>query len=134
MARSNMHMKTRRFRDLLVWQRFMRLVETVYTTTRQFPREERFGLANQMQRAAVSIPSNVAEGQGRNSDKSFALFLNQARSSLYELETQTEIARNLGMIPTQQAEQLLAEAEEINRMLHSLRNTLRRPQTQQPQP
>lgn len=132
-ARSNERMKTRRFRDLLVWQRSMRLVEAVYIVTKQFPKEELFGLAGQMRRAAVSVPSNIAEGQGRGSDKTFALFLNQARGSLYELETQTELARNLGMIPTQHAEQLLAEAEEINRMLLSLRNTLRNPQSK-PQP
>jgi len=126
-------MKTRRFWDLLVWQRSMRLVEAIYVATKQLPKEELFGLAGQMRRAAVSVPSNIAEGQGRDSDKSFALFLNQARGSLYELETQTELARNLGMIPVQQAEQLLADAEEINRMLHSLRNTLRNPHPK-PQP
>ena len=118
-------MKTRRFRDLLVWQRSMRLVEAVYTVTGPFPKEELFGLVSQMRRAAVSIPSNIAEGRGRDSDRSFALFLSQARGSLYELETQTELARNLGMIPVEQAELLLADAAAINRMLHGLRNTLR---------
>ncbi len=119
-------MKTRRFRDLHVWQRSMRLVEVVYTATRPFPKEELFGLASQMRRAAVSIPSNIAEGQGRDSDKSFALFLSQARGSLYELETQTELARNLGMLSLQQAQGLLAETAEINRMLNALRSALRR--------
>jgi len=119
-------MKTRQFRDLLVWQRSMRLAEMVYTATRPFPREERFGLASQMRRAAVSIPSNIAEGQGRNSDKSFAQFLNQAQGSLYELETQMELARNLAVIPERQATQLLADAAEIGRMLNGLRSTLRR--------
>jgi four helix bundle protein len=98
----------------------------VYTATRQFPKEELFGLARQMRRAAVSVPSNIAEGQGRDSDRSFALFLSQARGSLYELETQTELARNLGMLPLQQAQGLLAKAGEINRMLNALRSTLRR--------
>jgi four helix bundle protein len=119
-------MKTRQFRDLLVWQHSMRLVETVYTMTRQFPQEERFGLARQMRRAAVSIPSNIAEGRGRNSEKSFAHFLNQAQGSLYELETQMELARNLSMIPPQQAEELLEKAAEIGRMLNGLRTTLLR--------
>jgi four helix bundle protein len=120
-------MKTRQFRDLLVWQRSMRLVETVYTATRQFPQEERFGLASQMRRAAVSIPSNIAEGRGRNSEKSFAHFLNQAQGSLYELETQMELARNLSMIPEQQAEELLEKAGEIGRMLNGLRSTVTGP-------
>jgi four helix bundle protein len=119
-------MKTRRFRDLLVWQRSMRFVEAIYSATRQFPKEELFGLASQMRRSAVSVPSNIAEGRGRDSEKSFAHFLNQARGSLCELETQIELARNLGMIPAKGAEQLLAESTEIERMLHGLRTTLRR--------
>ena len=124
-------MKTRQFRDLLVWQRSMRLAEMVYTATTPFPREELFGLASQMRRAAVSVPSNIAEGQGRNSEKSFAHFLNQAQGSLYELETQTELARNLSMIAEHQAGELLAEASEIGRMLNGLRSSLRR--TESPQ-
>lgn len=119
-------MRTRQFRDLVVWQRSMRLAEEIYSATRTFPREELFGLASQMRRAAVSVPSNIAEGQGRDSAKSFAHFTNQARGSLYELETQLELARNLGMIPRKQSELLLLEAAEIGRMLHGLRNTLRR--------
>lgn len=119
-------MKTRQFRDLLVWQRSMRLVEMVYTVTRPFPKEELFGLAGQMRRAAVSIPSNIAEGQGRNSEKSFAHFLNQAQGSLYELETQVELVRNLSMIAEEQAEELLAKSAEIGRMLNGLRSRLHR--------
>ncbi|MGC2498802.1 MAG: four helix bundle protein [Acidobacteriaceae bacterium] len=79
-----------------------------------------------MRRAAVSVPSNIAEGHGRESEKSFALYINQARGSLHELETQVELARNLGMIPVQRADEILEEAAEIGRMLHGLRNTLRR--------
>lgn len=119
-------MKTRQFRDLLVWQRSMRLVEMVYAVTRQFPREEQFGLASQMRRAAVSIPSNIAEGQGRNSEKSFAHFLNQAQGSLYEMETQMELARNLSMLSGPRTEELLADAAEIGRMLNGLRSRLHR--------
>lgn len=104
----------------------MRLVEAVYAVTGQFPKGELFGLVNQMRRAAVSVPSNVAEGYGRGSDKSFVHFLNQAQGSLYELETQVELARNLKLIPEQGAEGLLAEAAEIGRMLHGLRGALRR--------
>jgi four helix bundle protein len=104
----------------------MRFVEAIYAVTQRFPKEESFGLTNQMRRAAVSVPSNIAEGQGRDSDKSFAQFLKQAQGSLYELETQVELARNLGMIPEQGAKGLLTEAAEIGRMLHGLRSTLRR--------
>lgn len=119
-------MRTRRFRDLLVWQRSMRLAEAIYAATRPFPKEELFGLVSQMRRAAVSVPSNIAEGHGRESEKRFALYINQARGSLHELETQVELARNLGMIPVQRADEILEEAAEIGRMLHGLRNTLRR--------
>ena len=119
-------MRTRQFRDLLVWQRSMRLAEEIYSATRGFPKEEMFGLASQLRRAAVSVPSNIAEGQGRNTEKSFALFLNQARGSLYEVETQLELARNLGMIPQETTATLLEMAAEIGRMLHGLRNVLRR--------
>lgn len=85
-----------------------------------------FGLASQMRRAAVSVPSNIAEGQGRGSEKSFALFLSQARGSLHELQTQLELARNLGMIPHEAAARLLEAAAEIARMLHGLTATIRR--------
>jgi four helix bundle protein len=79
-----------------------------------------------MKLATVSVPSNIAEGQGRDSEKSFVHFVNQPSGSLYELETQVELARNLGMMPNECAEGLLAEAAEIGRMLHGLRSTLRR--------
>ena len=117
-------MRTRQFRDLLVWQRSMRLVEAVYQATRNFPKDEMFGLTAQMRRAAVSVPSNIAEGQGRDSEKSFAQFLNQARGSLYELETQLELASNLSMLPHETMNHLQEDAAEIARMLHGLRNTL----------
>lgn len=80
-------MKMRDFRDLKVWRRSMLLAEEVYAATRDFPKDELFGLVGQLRRAAVSIPSNIAEGHGRASDKNFALFLTQARGSLCELQT-----------------------------------------------
>lgn len=94
----------------------MRLAEEIYSATRDFPKEEMFGLASQLRRAAVSVPSNIAEGQGRDTEKSFALFLNQARGSLYELETQLELARNLGMIPQEATARLLEMAADIGRI------------------
>ena len=80
-------MKTRRFRELLIWQDSMSLAREVYAVTNEFPRSEVFGLQSQLRRAAISIPSNIAEGHGRLSDKSFAVFLGQARGSLFEIET-----------------------------------------------
>lgn len=121
-------MRTKSFRDLLVWQRSMRLAESVYLITSGFPKAELFGLTSQMRRAAVSVPSNIAEGQGRDSDKSFALFLSQARGSLYELETQAELARNLGLLTMDQAAAFLADAAEIGRMIHGLSGALRSPE------
>jgi four helix bundle protein len=103
----------------------MRLAEEIYSVTRAFPKEEMFGLASQLRRAAVSVPSNIAEGQGRDTDKSFALFLNQARGSLYEVETQLELARNMELISQETTAKLLDTAAEIGRMLHGLRSALR---------
>lgn len=105
----------------------MLLAEEVYAATRDFPKDELFGLVGQLRRAAVSIPSNIAEGHGRASDKNFALFLTQARGSLCELQTQLELSRNLGMVEAQRAEHLLAGASEVARMLHGLLRTLRQP-------
>lgn len=125
----NIDMAMTHFRDLQVWQRSMALAQAIYTATRQFPKEELFGLTSQLRRSAVSIPSNIAEGQGRESDKSFALFVTQAQGSLYEVETQIELARNLEMMSAEQAAQLLAEASEIGRMIHGLLRALRQAPT-----
>jgi four helix bundle protein len=83
------------FRDLLAWQESMVLVTQVYRATQTFPVEERYGLMSQMRRAAVSVPSNIAEGHGRQSPGEFRQFLGQARGSLCELETQIETAANM---------------------------------------
>lgn len=113
-------MKTRCFRDLQVWQRSMELARNVYALTNNFPRSETFGLTSQIRRAAVSVPSNIAEGRGRLTDKSFAVFLAQARGSLYELETQIELAASLGFADAQQAHSLISEAAQIGAMIQSL--------------
>ena len=83
------------YRDLRVWQRAMDLVVSVYCATQEFPREELYGLTSQMRRASVSIPSNIAEGKGRSTDRDRALFFCHARGSLLELETQILIAQRL---------------------------------------
>lgn len=88
-------------RDLLVWQKGMALVTEIYRVTKEFPKDELYGLTNQLRRAAVSIPSNVAEGYARNSRNELHHFLGQARGSLAELETQIEIAMNLGYMSEQ---------------------------------
>ena len=108
-------------RDLIAWQKAMRLVTDVYKATRSFPREEAYGLTNQLRRAAVSVPSNLAEGHGRNSRKEFHQFIGQARGSLLEVETQLEIAVNLGYLPRAVASSLLDEAAAVARILNGLR-------------
>ena len=108
-------------RDLVVWQKAMSLVTEIYRATRDFPKEEMYGLTSQLRRAAVSVPSNLAEGHGRNSRKEFHHFIGQARGSLTEVETQLEIARNLDYLPKNEALELLSKSGEIGRMLNGLR-------------
>ena len=112
------------FRDLVVWRKSMLLVKQIYLLTRQFPRDERFGLMSQMRRAAVSIPSNIAEGQARHSTGEFIQFISNAEGSVAELETQLEIATDLGYCTAAQSEVVFALAEEVRKMLNSLRQRL----------
>jgi four helix bundle protein len=109
-------------RDLIAWQKAMALVTDIYAATAQFPKEEVYGLTNQLRRACVSVPSNLAEGHGHSSKKDFHRFLSQARGSLLEVETQLEIARNLGCLGPEPAAVLLAKASEVARLLNGLRN------------
>lgn len=106
----------------------MTLARNVYAATEGFPRSELFGLSSQIRRAAVSVPSNIAEGRGRTSDKSFAIFLSQARGSLYELQTQVERAEDFGFLNKGQAEEIIAEAGEVCSMIHALLASLPRNQ------
>ena len=108
------------FKELMVWQKAIDLVTEIYKITRAFPKEEVFGLVSQMQRAAVSIPSNIAEGHERNSDKEFAQFLCIARGSLAELETQIIIAEKLSYITKEQRINILNNCYEIGRMINGL--------------
>jgi four helix bundle protein len=109
-------------RDLVVWKRAMQFVTDVYRVTNTFPREELYGLTNQLRRAAVSVPSNIAEGCGRSSKKEFHQFLCHARGSLLEVETQLEIAQNLGYLSDKSVRELLSKTNEIGRMLNGLRS------------
>jgi len=108
------------YRDLKVWQRSMKLALSIYATTSEFPKQELYGLVSQMRRAAVSIPSNIAEGKGRMTDRERAHFYLQARGSLLELETQILIARELNYMPEAEAGVLLESSEEIGKMLNGL--------------
>jgi four helix bundle protein len=110
------------YKDLQVWQKAIALVTQIYTATRVFPKEEMFGLASQMRRAAVSIPSNIAEGQARLTRGEFRQFLGHAKGSLAELETQLIIAQNLGYLT--EPDTLLAQSSEVARMLNGLLNSL----------
>ncbi len=112
------------YKDLVVWQKSMDLVETVYRLTRTFPKEETYGLVSQMRRAAVSVPSNIAEGQGKNSRGEFRQSLGQARGSLLELETQIMIAQRLAYIEQVEMVRLIEQASEVKRMLHGLAESL----------
>jgi len=110
----------------VVWQKAMALVSAVYQLTRTFPDSERFGLTSQIQRAAVSIPSNIAEGQGRLATKEFRQFLGVARGSLKELETQLLISIDLGYATVEDVDAALALTDEIGRMLNALIKALER--------
>ncbi|UAY53453.1 four helix bundle protein [Ferruginibacter albus] len=108
------------YRDLLVWQKSMVLVTEIYTTTNGFPATEVYSLTSQLRRCSVSIPSNIAEGYGRNSTGDYKRFLQIAVGSLFELQTQIEIAYNLKYTTETLFKQLLAKANELELMLLSL--------------
>jgi len=113
------------FRDLRVWQEAMRFTVEIYRATAQFPRHELYGLTNQLRRAAVSIPSNIAEGKGHRSDREFGKFLHHSRGSLLEAQTQLMIAKDLQYLSSEEAQRILASADAIGKSLNSLINSLR---------
>ncbi len=112
------------YRDLLVWQRAIELVTDIYRCTATFPADELYGLRSQLRRAAVSIPSNIAEGQGRCSRGEFRQFLGVARGSLLEVETQIHIAHRLALLSTEKQDDLLSSTGELLRMLNGLWNSM----------
>jgi four helix bundle protein len=112
------------FERLEVWEKAILFADTVYSATRGFPSEERFGLTNQMRRAAVSISSNIAEGSARNSRKDFARFVEIATGSLFEVVSQSFIGRNQGFLSSDDFQILYDAAEEQGRMLSGLRRSL----------
>jgi four helix bundle protein len=111
------------YKDLLVWQKAIAMVTQVYIVTRSFPREELYGLTSQIRRAAVSVPSNIAEGQARLTPGEFRQFLGVARGSLAELDTQLIIATNLGYLT--ETGSLFEQLAEVGRMLSGLLASLR---------
>ena len=113
------------YRDLRVWRSAMDLVVSIYAETQGFPKEELYGLVSQMRRAAVSIPSNIAEGKGRLTDRGRAHFFSQARGSLLELETQILIAQKLSYLRESTAKLLIEHSAELGRMLSSLIHSIR---------
>ena len=118
---------TKGYRDSLVWQKGIALVKEVYILTRAFPSDERFGLISQMRRAAVSVPSNIAEGQARHTTREFVLFISHAEGSLAELDTQSRVSMELGYcegVTANRAGSVFQLAEELRRMLNSLRRKL----------
>ena len=118
-------MPVRSYRELIAWQKGMDLVEAVHRSTACFPREEVYGLTSQVRRAAVSIPSNIAEGQGRNSTNEFINFLSFAYGSLCEVETQVLLAERLSFLENSAAATLLRSSAEVGRIINGLSNSLR---------
>ena len=114
-----------RFKDLEVWRVSMDLVVKVYEITREFPKSEQFGLAAQLQRSAVSIPSNIAEGSGRGTRKDFAHFLDQARGSLFEVITQQEICKSLNFGDLDKINAIQMEYEILGMRINALIRTMK---------
>lgn len=113
-------MKVKNYTELIAWQKAMDLVELVYRSTANFPSDERFGLTSQIRRAVVSVPSNIAEGQGRQSTREFLNFLSIAHGSLREVETQVLIAKRLNYIDERLKSQLIDLSSEVGRIINGL--------------
>ena len=116
--------KNRGYMNLIVWQKAMRLVKLVYELTRTFPAEEKIGLVSQMRRAAVSVPSNLAEGHARHTSGEFILFISHAEGSLAELETQVILAIDLGFCSATESQSIQALITEVQKMAGALRRSL----------
>ena len=108
------------YRDLIVWKKSMVLVTQIYLLSKTFPKEELYGLISQIRKSAVSVPSNISEGYGRNSTNDYIRFLQIASGSLYEMQTQLEICFNLAYISRMDFDRVDAQSREIERMLSSL--------------
>ncbi|HZZ30091.1 MAG TPA: four helix bundle protein [Pirellulales bacterium] len=118
-------LKVRHYRHLKVWERSMGVAKTVFKLTERYPKQQTFGLAIQSQRAAISIPSNIAEGQARDSTLEFLHHISYALGSLAELETQLILAADLGFVAPQAIDDLLSQLNEIGKMLRGLQKSLK---------
>lgn len=114
-----------RFEDLKIWQKAMDVVENSYRATSTFPKEEKFGLTSQLRRSAVSIPSNIAEGAGRNSNGEFMQFLGIANGSSFELLTQLYLSERLNLITEEKVRPIINEVLEVTKMNFSLQRSLK---------
>ena len=112
------------YRDLIAWQKAMALVTDVYLVTEDFPRREIYGLTRQVREAAASVPSNIAEGKGRQTKKDYVQFLYRARGSLYETQTQLEIGKNLKFMSDEVFLRTFAQCVEVGRVLNGLITSL----------
>ena len=112
-----------KFKELIVWQKAIDLTEFVYLLTNEFPNDEKFGLISQIKRCVVSIPSNIAEGAGRNTKKEFIHFLGIASGSSFELQTQLIVSRKLDLVDAR-VDVLLDEIDQIQKMIYGLQSTL----------
>ncbi len=117
-------MAVRSYRDLIAWQKAMDLTVGVYQSSKQFPTDERFALTSQLRRSAISVPSNIAEGEGRFSKPDFSRFLSISHGSLCESETQIILAQRLGYLSSDEAESLLDDAGEVGRLIRGLAKSL----------
>ncbi|WP_199915413.1 MULTISPECIES: four helix bundle protein [Aquimarina] len=113
------------FRNLKIWQKAITLVTKIYQETKGFPQEEIYGLTSQIKRASISIPSNIAEGYGREGKNDYLKFLNIAMSSLFELQTQLEIGKNLNFISENNFIAIYEDTRELERMLSSFIKTIK---------
>jgi len=114
-----------RFKELKVWQKSMQLCKEVYSITKEMPKTELYGLISQLNRAVVSIPSNIAEGSSRDSNKEFAYFLSIAQGSVYEVETQLILIQNIKLVKKEKVEISLSLVTEIQKMLFVLKQKLK---------
>lgn len=117
-------MKVKSYRELIVWQRAMEVAVEVYSLVKQLPKEEQFALSSQMRRSAVSIPSNIAEGQARNATKEFVHFLGIANGSKSELETQLMLCTKIGYFSETEIQTTMASLEKVGKMLNALMKNL----------
>jgi four helix bundle protein len=117
--------RSRSYRELIAWQKAMKLAKAAYRLGNNLLRKEAYGLVSQLQRAAVSVPSNIAEGHGRLTDLQFRHFLGTARGSLCELQTQVELACDLGYVSVEEFKEFMEKSSEVARLINGLITSLR---------